>query len=504
MIRHLPAVLVIVPLLSALCVSAFSWIAPRLCLPFTVGGLAVSLASAVGILAEVIAKGPVIYTMAGWSGPMGIVYVIDYLSAPVLVVVSAVALINLLASSRQIDRDFKDKKGSFYTIYILFVVGMLGIVATGDAFNLYVLLEIAALTGYALIGIGHERAPLSSLNYLFIGTIGASFYLLGVGYLYIATGTLNMADLARFMAMPEHSANTVVMFAFIICMTGLFIKMGLFPLHGWLPNAYSHASPASSALIAPLTTKVMIYAMVRVGLYVFTPAYVFGKLHISNAIVWLAVAAIVMGSLLALAQRNLFRMLAYIVIAEVGYMVGGFFLGNRMGITGSTLHIINDAAMTLCLFLAAGAITFRTKSDAFKDLKGIFQQMPFTMTAFAVGALAVIGVPPTCGFFSKWYLITGGFQAGHYGFAAALIFSSLVNAVLFFRIFEIAYFDQAGDDKDHHHHHKHHKHKAKMVEAPVSMLVPLMITAISLIVLGLYTGDIVTHVIQAAIPEVIA
>jgi multicomponent Na+:H+ antiporter subunit D len=503
MIRHLPALLVVIPLLTALSVSALSWVAPRLCLPLTFGCIGASLASSIGILVEVIKGGPVVYTMGGWSAPIGIVYVIDYLSAPVLVVVTAVALINLVASNRQIDRDFKDKKGTFYTLYILFVTGMVGIVATGDAFNLYVLLEIAALTGYSLIGLGHERAPLSSLNYLFIGTIGASFYLLGVGYLYIATGSLNMADLARFVAMPEHGASTMVMFAFIICMTGLFIKMGLFPLHGWLPNAYSYASPAASALVAPLTTKVMIYAMIRVGLYVFTPAYVFGKLQVSYAIVWIAVLAIVFGSLLALTQKSLFKMLTYIVIAEVGYMVGGFFLGNRMGITGSTLHIINDAAMTLCLFLAAGAITFRTKSDAFKDLKGIFHQMPFTMTAFTVGALAVIGVPPTCGFFSKWYLITGGIQAGHYGFAAALIFSSLVNAVLFFRIFETAYFEQPGEDKGHHHH-GHHKHRNKMVEAPVSMLVPLMLTALGLIVLGIYTGDIVTHVIKAAIPEVIA
>jgi multicomponent Na+:H+ antiporter subunit D len=506
MVQHLPALLVVVPLLTALSVSALSWLAPRLCLPLTFGCIGFSLASSIGILLEVIASGPVVYTMGGWSAPIGIVYVIDYLSAPILVVVTAVALINLVASSKQIDRDFSDKKGSFYTLYILFVTGMVGIVATGDAFNLYVLLEIAALTGYSLIGLGQPRAPLSSLNYLFIGTIGASFYLLGVGYLYIATGSLNMADLARFIAMPEHGSSTMVMFAFIICMTGLFTKMGLFPLHGWLPNAYSHASPASSALLAPLTTKVMIYAMIRVGLYVFTPAYVFGKLQISNAIVWIAVAAIVAGSLMALTQKSLFKMLTFIVIAEVGYMVGGFFLGNRMGITGSTLHIINDAAMTLCLFLSAGAIAYKIGSDSFTDLKGIFKRMPFTMTAFTVGALAVIGIPPTCGFFSKWYLITGGIKAGHYGFAAALIFSSLINAVLFFRIFEIAYFQSPGDSKDHHshHHHGHHRHKDKMVEAPLSMLVPLMITALSLIVLGIYTGDIVTHVIQAAIPGVIS
>jgi multicomponent Na+:H+ antiporter subunit D len=500
MVQHLPALLVIIPLLTALSVSGLAWTAPRLCLPLTYASIGGSLACYMGILMEVIKGGPVVYAMGGWAAPIGIVYNIDYLSAPILVVVSAVTLINLAASSRQIERDFSDKKGTFYSLYILFVTGMVGIVATGDAFNLYVLLEIAALTGYSLIGIGSDRAPLASLNYLFIGTIGASFYLLGVGYLYIATGTLNMADLARFVSMPEHSGSSMVLFAFIICMTGLFIKMGLFPLHGWLPNAYSQGSPASLALIAPLTTKVMIYAMIRVGLYVFTPAYVFGRLHVGNAMVWIATIAIVASSLIALTQKNLFRMLAYIVVAEVGYMVGGFFLGNRPGITGSTLHIINDAAMTLCLFLAAGAITYRTKSDAFKDLKGIFRRMPFTMIAFGAGALAVIGIPPTCGFFSKWYLISGGIAAHHYGFAGALIFSSLVNAVLFFRIFEIGYFETSGDSGHSHSH----GFTEKIIEAPVSMLVPLMLTALSLFALGIYTGDIVNTVIQAAIPGVIA
>ena len=496
MIHHLPAILIIVPLLTALGVSALSWISPRLCLPLTFACLGVSLASSVGILCQVMAYGPITYGMGGWTYPVGIVYVIDYLSAPILVVVTAVAILNLAASSKVIDRDFVDKKGAFYSLYILFTTGMVGIVATGDAFNLYVLLEIAALTGYSLIGLGHERAPLASLNYLFIGTIGASFYLLGVGYLYIATGTLNMADLARFI--PELSGSSMVLFAFIICMTGLFVKMGLFPLHGWLPNAYSYASPAASALLAPLTTKVMIYAMIRVGLYVFTPAYVFGTLHVSNALVWLAIAAIVMGSLMALTQKSLFRMLTYIVIAEVGYMVGGFFLGNRMGITGATLHIINDAAMTLCLFLAAGAISYKIGNDRFSSFKGLFRKMPVTMVAFTTGAMAVIGIPPTCGFFSKWYLITGGINAGHYGFVVALLFSSLVNAVLFFRIFELALFDSEGG------HHDSHGQADQVSEAPLSMLAPLMVVAISLIILGLYTGDIVTRIIQAAVPAGIA
>ncbi|VVS93340.1 monovalent cation/H+ antiporter subunit D family protein [Desulfoluna spongiiphila] len=496
MTQHFPALLIIIPLLSALIVSAMGWIDRRWCFPLAVASLAGALAVSVGLCAQVMAAGPIVYKMAGWRPPIGIVYVIDYLNAPVLVVILAVALLNLISAKTWIERDFAEKLSAYLALYLMFLSGMVGIVATGDAFNLYVLLEIGSLTGYALIGLGKERAPLSSLNYLFMGTIGASFYLLGIGYIYIATGTLNMADIARLM--PKLAGSGTLFLALVICMAGLFVKMALFPLHGWLPNAYSNAPSASAGLIAPLTTKVMIYAMVRVGLTVFTPEFTFSRALLSEAIVWLAVAAIVTGSLLALMQRRLSRMLTYIIVAEVGYMVGGFWLGNKAGVTGATLHIINDAAMTLTLFMAVSAIVWKLGSDRFEDLQGLFGKMPFTMTGFVLAALAVIGIPPTCGFFSKWYLISGGIDAGQWGFVAALLFSSLVNAVLFFRIFEIAFFEPFAEG------HGHHDHGPVMSEAPVTMVVPLILAALSLIALGLYTGDIVTKLIQLAIPAGIA
>jgi multicomponent Na+:H+ antiporter subunit D len=373
------------------------------------------------------------------------------------------------------------------------VTGLLGIVVTGDAFNLYVLLEIAALTGYGLLAMGEDRAPLAALNYLYMGTIGACFYLLGVGYLYIVTGSLNMVDIARIL--PSLYQSKAVLGAFMICMVGVWLKMAFFPLHAWLPNAYTYAPSAASSLIAPLVTKVMIYVMIRFILTVFTPEFAFNILAVSDSIVWLAVIAIVMGAILALAERNLKKMLAYIVIAEVGYMVGGAWLGNRAGMTGAILHIVNDALMTLCVFMVVGNIVYKAKGYAFDDLKGLVRKMPFTMGAFVIGALSIIGVPPTCGFFSKWYLISGAIQAGHYGFMVALLFSSLVSVVLFFRVIEICYYEPFGD------HHGHDHHSEPMDEAPLTMLVPLLIVAAGLVLVGLYTGDIINHIIEFAIPK---
>ena len=491
--QHYPALLVAAPLLSAFVISAAGWINRKWCFPIAVAALTVSAWSSVALLLRVMKEGVVHYYLGGWMPPWGIAYYVDYLNGLVLPVVCFVALVNLIATKRSVEDQFGEKAGAFYTLYVLMCTGLLGIVVTGDAFNLYVLLEIAALTGYGLIAMGEEQAPLATLNYLYMGTIGACFYLLGVGYLYIVTGSLNMVDIAGLL--PPLYQSRAVLTAFVICMVGIWLKMGLFPLHGWLPNAYTYAPSASSSLIAPLMTKVMIYVMIRLMFTVFTPNYVFGILDVSHSVVWISVIAIVMGAVLALQQKTLKKMLTYIIIAEVGYMVGGAWLGNRDGLTGAILHIMNDAVMTLCVFLAVGNLVYKLKGYAFTDLAGAFRKMPFTMWAFVAGGLSIIGIPPSCGFFSKWYLISGAIKSGHYEFMAALLFSSLVNVILFFRIIEIAYFEPFEDSAPHDHHEK------SMDEAPLIALIPLLIVAAGLFVLGFFTSDFVRLIIQFAIPK---
>jgi len=495
MSQHYPVILVIVPLLSALFISAAGWLNTRLCFPIAVAALSVTAYSSVGLLVRVMDKGVVLYQLGGWSPPWGIVYSVDHLNGLVLVVVSVVALLNLIASKKSIEQEFSEKIGAFYTLYVLLVTGLMGVVVTGDTFNLYVLLEISSLTAYGLLAMGKGRAPLATLNYLYMGTIGACFYLLGIGYLYILTGSLNMADISSILPSLYHSRTLLA--AFIICMVGIWLKMAFFPLHAWLPNAYTYAPSASSSLIAPLMTKVMTYVMIRFMLSIFTPKFIFSTLTVNDSIVWLAVIAIVIGTILALAERNLKKMLTYIIVAEVGYMVGGAWLGNRAGMTGAILHIVNDALMTLCLFLAVSNIVYKVKGCAFEEMRGLFRKMPFTMGGFVIGALSIIGVPPTCGFFSKWYLISGSIQSGHYGFMVALLFSSLVNVILFFRVIEIGYYEPFGA------HHMHGSHPEPIDEAPLTMLGPLLIVAAGLVIVGIYSGDIVSHIIQFAIPRAI-
>lgn len=494
MTSQVPALIIIVPLLAALVVNLAGWIRESLCFPAAVCAIIAAWLSTIIVMARVMTDGVIIYRMAGWDPPWGIAWHIDHLNALILILISTVALINVIATRTSAAHEFENRLGTFYALYLLFVTGLMGIVITGDIFNLYVLLEIASLSGYALLGMGPGRAAISSLNYLFMGTIGASLYLFGAGYLYITTGSLNMADIAAILPTLENAALLKV--SFILCLIGLFIKMAFFPLHVWLPNAYSYAPSASASLIAPLTTKVMLYVMIRIILSIYQPDFAFDQMAIGPLIVWLAVLAIIAGSILAWKQERLKRMLAYIIVVEVGYMVGGFWLGNQAGMTGAVLHILNDAMMTLCLFLTAGAIASKISADALRDLQGLFKKMPFTMIAFIVGALSIIGVPPTCGFFSKWYLLSGGIEAGHYGFAAALIISSLVNVMLFFRVIEIGYFEPFSD---HHAHHHDVNEAAVMEEASLDMLVPLLITAGLLILMGFYAHTLVTRMIEPAI-----
>ena len=486
--------IVVAPLLSALLAGLFVWIKEKVSYYIALLGLFIAFFSAYKVMIHVIEFGTIQYKMAGWSPPMGIEYRIDLLNAMVLFVITGIAFLNLIASFKSVEKETKDRTGSFYAIYLLFVTGLIGVTASGDLFNLYVLIEITSLTSYAMIALGDKnRAALSSLNYVFLGVIGASFYLLGVGYLYLATGTLNMMDLSKMLFKLNNSS--IILTGFILCMVGVWIKMALFPMHLWLPNAYSYSPIAFSRVVAPLMTKVMVYVMIRLMISVFGFDYIFNTLNLADTIVWLASIAVIAGSVMALGQKDLKKMLCYIIICEIGYMVGGAWLGTKAGMTGAILHILNDALMTFALFLSVGSMAYTLSDVRFVDIKGLFAKMPWTMAGFVIAALSIIGVPPTCGFFSKWYLILAAFEKGSYHFAAALIVSSLICAVLFFKVFEICFFEKSSEDILTSSNQKPYNNSI-IKEAPLSMLIISGIVSICLIAAGLYSKTIVDTIIN--------
>jgi multicomponent Na+:H+ antiporter subunit D len=495
MAEQFPVLILVIPLLTAFIISLFGAERDNLSFGLLTAALAGSFFSAVQTLLQVLqAHSPIHYRLGSWPPPFGIELVIDHLSAMVLCIVSGCALLTAVYSYRTVQQEIPDRIHHYYTLFCLLVTGLLGMVATGDAFNLYVLLEISALSSYALLARGRGYAYYATFKYVIMGTIGACFYLLGVGYLYIKTGTLNMADLFSILSSAPMHESITIRIGFILIITGIWVKMAFFPLHGWLPNAYTRASTTTSCLIAPLMTKVSVYIMVRLMFSVFSVEYVFRTIRWHELVVYLASIAIVVGSISALAQRDLKKMLTYIIIAEVGYMVGGAWLGNQNGLTGTIYHILSDALITLCLFMAVGAIIFKTGRSSFDAMQGIFSKMPITSAVFILGGFSIIGIPPTCGFFSKWYLISGGIEAGQWIYVISLLFSSLVNAIIFFRLIEIAYFGNLGA-------HAHGDIQTSMNEAPATILVPMVITAVSLILIGIYTSEIVRGIVQWSMPK---
>ena len=443
---QLPAIVIFTPLFAAiLCALIGGW-RPSLCLPIALLGLTAALAAAIQLLRQVASEPgtPISYHLGGWQPPFGIEFRVDAINALLLTTIAAVGLLAAIYSKRAVPEESPGKAPQFYTLFLLLLTGLLGMSITADAFNLFVLLEVSSLTSYALIAMGPSpRGTLAAFHYVIMGTIGASFYLLGVGYLYLKTGTLNMADIRDTIAASDLAGATSIQVALIFIMVGLFIKMAFFPLFGWLPNAYSFCPSTTGVVLAPLVTKVSVYVMVRTMLFVFGGSYIFSHVGWSTLVVWLAVIAILAGSIYALAQTDLKKMLCFLIVAEVGYMVGGAWLEGGAGMTGTIFHIISDAAMTCCLFLAAGILFRKLGTDHLQDLRGLFKRMPLTSIPFILGAAAMVGIPPTCGFFSKWYLIQGGIAAGRYEYVAALLISSLINAILFFRIIEIGFFPKS-------------------------------------------------------------
>jgi len=495
MAPQLPAIIVIAPLVISFLIFLSGLWYKRIAYLLAVMAMSICLLAAVGILQWVIVDGAISYWLGGWQPPWGIEYRIDHLNALMLVLVSVLGLLAAVQANSSVARELPEKTTLFWSLYILMITGLLGICITGDLFNLFVLLEVASLSGYALISMGEKGALYASFRYIIIGTIGASFYLLGVGYLYLACGSLNMADLSQLLPKLYHSKTVLVGFAFIFI--GLSIKMALFPLHGWLPDAYACAPSAVSAAVAPLVTKVMAYIIFRLIFTVFSPEFTIYILQVTDAMIWIGTLAIFFGAIMALSQKDYKRMLSYIVIAEIGYIIGGIGVANTTAIKGAIFHIVNDALMVACLFSVAGLVMHKTHGHRIDDFKGIFRNMPITAVVFTVGALAVIGVPPTCGFFSKWYLLLGGIKAGQWAFVAALLVSTLINVALFFKIFDRGLYVH-GQHAQPHDASPGYAHNSW--EAPLGMLLPAVVLALAIVLVGIFNQAIMNNLIGYAVP----
>jgi multicomponent Na+:H+ antiporter subunit D len=474
--QHLPILQVILPLFGAIVVAFLRRPGTAFLLTLAVTWAMPVIAGA--LLWQVLTAGTVSYHLGGWEPPWGIEYRVDLLNAFVLLLVSAIAAVIMPAARRAIELELEaDRQARFYCMFLLCLTGLLGIAVTGDAFNAFVFLEISSLSTYVLIALGPDRrALLAAYRYLIVGTIGATFYVIGIGLLYLATGTLNMADLATRIGPAWETQSRAVVAALGFITVGLGLKLALFPLHAWLPNAYTYAPSWVTVFLSASATKVAIYLLVRFYFSVFGPAVDLDLLPMAGLIVALSVAAMFLASLSAVFEPNLKRMLAYSSIAQIGYITLGIGLQNQAGVTGGLVHIVNHGLMKAALFLAAGAMLLRVRTVRIPELAGIGRKMPWTMAAFSVAGLALVGTPGTTGFVSKWYLVLGAIERGWWALAFLIVASSLIALVYVGRFLEIAWMREPG---------------ANLTEAadpPGSVLLPLLILAGGTIYFGIDTG----------------
>ncbi|MEX0374000.1 monovalent cation/H+ antiporter subunit D family protein [Spiribacter pallidus] len=378
------------------------------------------------------------YAFGNWPPPIGIEYRVDAANALVALLITGVATILLPWAAPTVDAEVPERQGVFYALFLIAMAGLLGITLTGDVFNVFVFLEISSLATYGLIAHGRDRrALLAAFRYLIMGTVGATFLLIGIAFLYILTGSLNMVDLAERLPGVSDSRALQVALGFIV--VGLAIKLALFPLHHWLPNAYTYAPTLITAFLAATATKVALYVMLRVVFDVFGPAYSFAALPLASALMVLAIAGMFAGSWLAILQENLKRMLAYSSVAQVGYMVLGVSLVSVAGLGAAFLHLFNHGLMKAALFASVGIVAYQAGSVRIQDLQGIGRQMPWTLTAFALAGLSLIGVPPTAGFISKWVLISAALNAGQAWLVVLILITSLMALVYIARVVETAW-----------------------------------------------------------------
>ena len=486
MSHQFPAILFLLPLFAAISMPVVCWKHRHWSRPISMSVLSAMVLVSILNLNSIINNGEVRYAFSGWTAPLGIEWVADGLASIIMVALSFLGLVALVFAGPTAPKDLGGRIVHYYILILLLISALTGIVFAGDLFNLFVFLEVAAISSYALIGVAGGRALFAAFRYLVLGTLGASLYLLGVSYFYAASGTLNMADMAE--KLPQLLTSKAVVGGLLFMFIGLGIKMAMVPFHAWLPDAYTYAPESVSPILAALVTKVALLGWVRIIYWVLGAKVIVHDIPVLLLVGLLGTLAAVIGAVLALAQRDIKMMFAYGGISHIGIILIGVSLGNQTGFVGGVFYLLNDAVMQAALFFLAGIMICQYGVRTIEDMSRIGRQDPWLIGALIVAALGMIGLPPTGGFFGKWYIILGALEAKNYVAVAAVLLSTLLTLAYFVKLFE-SIFRQTPGPSD-----------IQPVDIPFPFKLSLGLTSAAVVILGLMSDPIVQLLLNQALP----
>lgn len=481
---HLPALQVVVPLVAApLCLLLRRGNAAWL-LALAASWACAAIAAALWL--QVLESGPVSYLLGSWPAPWGIEYRVDAVSAFVLMLVSGIGAVVVPYARRSVAAEIPEEQHYlFWAAFLLCLCGLLGVTITGDAFNVFVFLEISSLSSYVLIALGRDRRALvAAFQYLIMGTIGATFIVIGIGLLYLLTGTLNIADLAARLSEAPLGRPQLAALAFLS--VGISLKLALFPLHLWLPNAYAYAPSVATAFLAATATKVALYLLLRFGYTVFGPSQVFERLPMGQMLLVLSVAAIFLASAVAFFQTDIKRLFAYSSVAQIGLITLGASFATATGMTGGIVHLFNHALTKGGIFLLLGCAALRIGQPTVGRIAGLGRRMPWTSAGLVICGLSLVGAPGTAGFVSKWYLVLAALERGWWWLAAVILLGSLLTLAYVWRVVELCYFREPSPPLE------------AAREAPLSMLIPAWVMVAACVYFGFDTEASVGAAARAA------
>ncbi len=424
-----------------------------------VAGTTALLVAGLALFRQVWLAGIQTLSIGNWAAPFGITLVADLLSVIMLVLVALVGLSAAIYALATMDRQ-READGYHLLVQIL-LMALSGALLTGDLFNLFVWFEVMLISSFVLLALGGGRNQIEgAFKYVTLNLFASSLFLAAVGILYGATGTLNMADLARQFApaLPTPSLLTPSLLTpslptpslltpgLMTTLAMLFliafgIKSALFPLFFWLPAAYHTAPPVISAIFAGLLTKVGVYVLLRI----FTLLFVQDVAYTHTLLLWIAGLTMVIGVLGAAAQTEMRRILSFHIVSQIGYMVMGLALFTPLALTGAIFFVAHNIIVKTNLFLISGVVLRLQGTEKLKKLGGLYQSRPALTALFLISALALAGLPPFSGFWAKLLLVQAGLATEAYAIVAVSLVVSVLTLYSMTKIWNEAFWKNVGD-----------------------------------------------------------